>query len=213
MSLINLLQQDLQLGILLIVSLMFALTLHEFGHAYAAYLCGDRTAQMEGRMSINPFVHLDIFGSLMLLFVGIGYAKPVPVNPRNFRYKNADLYVSAAGPGMNLLQALVGGIILHFLSNAGGLTQNVFQLLYLFMLINMSLCIFNLIPLGPLDGSYVLPHFLPTELRRKYQIWNMQYGTYAIMGLLLLSVFLPGWSPFSWISRVSQGFVGLIISA
>ncbi|MBF0287320.1 MAG: site-2 protease family protein [SAR324 cluster bacterium] len=167
---------------------------------------------MHGRMSINPFVHLDIFGSLMLLFVGIGYAKPVPVDPRNFRYKNADLYVSAAGPGMNLLLALIGGIFLHLLSSAGGLSQTAFQLLYLFMLINMSLCLFNLIPLGPLDGSYVLPHFLPVDIRRKYQMWNMQYGTHAIMGMLLLSIFLPSWSPFSWISRLSQGFIGMIIS-
>ena len=101
MSLINLIQQDPRLGILLIAALMFALTLHEFGHAYVAYLCGDSTARLQGRMSINPFVHLDVFGSLMLLFVGIGYAKPVPVDPRNFRIRNAHLYVAAAGPGMN----------------------------------------------------------------------------------------------------------------
>ncbi len=211
MSLINLLQQNPQVGILLLVSLIFALTLHEFGHAYVAYLCGDPTAKMLGRMNINPLAHLDIFGSLMLLFVGIGYAKPVPVDPRNFRYRNSDLYVSAAGPAMNLLLAIAGGIIFNILSASGALNESNAQFLFLFMLINMSLCLFNLIPLGPLDGSYVLPYLLPQDLRHKYQRWNMRYGTHAIMGLLLLSIFLPSWSPFTWISRMSREVIGVVI--
>ena len=211
MSLINLIQQDPRLGILLIVALMFALTLHEFGHAYVAYLCGDSTARLQGRMSINPFVHLDIFGSLMLLFVGIGYAKPVPVDPQNFRYRNSHLYVAAAGPGMNLLLTILGGVLMHVFSSSG---LTVFQwqpFLFLFMFINMSLCLFNLIPLGPLDGSYVLPYLLPSHARRKYILWNMQYGTLAIVGLLLISLFVPAWSPFSWIGGISREFVFFLI--
>lgn len=211
MSLFNLLQQDWQLGVLLIVALMFALTLHEFGHAYVAYLCGDSTAKLQGRMNINPLSHLDVFGSLMLLFVGIGYAKPVPVDPRNFRYRNSHLYISAAGPGMNLLLALLGGVLVHIFSSSGALSYDTAQFLFIFMLINMSLCLFNLIPLGPLDGSYVLPYLLPQNARHKYVLWNMQYGTYAILGLLLLSIFLPAWSPLSWISRISQSVVRFIL--
>ena len=211
MSLFNWIQQDWQLGILLIVALMFALTLHEFGHAYLAYLCGDSTAKYQGRMSINPFVHLDVFGSLMLLFVGIGYAKPVPVDPRNFRYRNAHLYISAAGPGMNLLLALLGGILVHVLSFSGTLNQDMLQFLFIFMIVNMSLCLFNLIPLGPLDGSYVFPYLLPQNTRRKYILWNMQYGTYAILGLLLITVFWPASSPLAWISQISRTFVRTLI--
>ena len=211
MSLINLIQQEPRLGILLIVALMFALTLHEFGHAYVAYLCGDSTARLQGRMSINPFVHLDIFGSLMLLFVGIGYAKPVPVDPRNFRYRYAHLYVAAAGPGMNLLLTIAGGMLAHAFSSSGFSAFQWEPFLFIFMLINMSLCLFNLIPLGPLDGSYVLPYLLPPGARRKYNIWNMQYGTYAIIGLLLISVTFPGWSPLSWISRISREVVFFLV--
>lgn len=211
MSLFNWIQQDWQLGILLIVALMFALTLHEFGHAYVAYLCGDSTAKYQGRMSINPLVHLDVFGSLMLLFVGIGYAKPVPVDERNFRYRNSHLYISAAGPGMNLLLALLGGILVHVLSFSGALNQDMLQFLFIFMIVNMSLCLFNLIPLGPLDGSYVLPYLLPQNTRRKYVLWNMKYGSYAILGLLLLTVFWPASSPLAWISQISRTFVGAIL--
>ena len=209
--LFNFLLENPQAGILLLVSLIFALTLHEFGHAYVAYLCGDPTAKLLGRMNINPLSHLDPVGSLMLLFVGIGYAKPVPVDPRNFRYRNSDLYVSAAGPAMNLLLTLVGGILFNFLSSSGALTESIAQFLYLFMLINMSLCLFNLVPLGPLDGSYVLPYLLPRDIRHKYQQWNRQYGTQAIMGLLLLSFFLPSWSPFIWISRMSREVISIIL--
>ena len=211
MSLINLIQQDPRLGILLIVALMFALTLHEFGHAYVANLCGDSTARLQGRMSINPFVHLDVFGSLMLLFVGIGYAKPVPVDPRNFRFRNSHLYVAAAGPGMNLILTIIGAGLMNVFSSSG-LTAFQWQpFLFLFMFINMSLCLFNLIPLGPLDGSYVLPYMLPSRARRKYIIWNMQYGTIAIVGLLLISLFIPAWSPFSWIAGISREFVFFLI--
>ncbi|MBF0276981.1 MAG: site-2 protease family protein [SAR324 cluster bacterium] len=166
---------------------------------------------MLGRMNINPLAHLDIFGSLMLLFVGIGYAKPVPVDPRNFRFRNSDLYVSGAGPAMNLLLTFLGAVLFNILASSGALNDSIAQFLFLFMLINMSLCLFNLIPLGPLDGSYVLPYLLPADSRRKYQMWNRQYGTHAIMGLLLLSIFLPSWSPFSWISRISREVIRILI--
>ena len=79
-----------QVLIILVFCLIFALTLHEFAHAYVAYLCGDDTAKMAGRMSLNPFVHLDLFGSLMVLIALFGYARPVPVNPNNYRFRNAD---------------------------------------------------------------------------------------------------------------------------
>ncbi|MGK5093612.1 site-2 protease family protein [Deltaproteobacteria bacterium TL4] len=204
-----------QVLIVLLFCLMFALTLHEFAHAAMAFLCGDATAKRQGRMSLNPLAHLDLFGSLMLIFVGFGYAKPVPVNPLNFRYKNSDFYVAAAGPGMNLVLAIAAAILWKLLAVFGILGMTAFplpDLLYMFMFINLNLCFFNLIPLGPLDGSYVLPHFLPFQTKRRFQIWNMQYGTQMILGLMILSYVLnqlnlSSLSPFRWLSKLSQWII------
>ena len=196
-----------QVLIILAFCLIFALTFHEFGHAYTAHLCGDDTAKAAGRMSLNPLVHLDLFGSLMVLIVGFGYARPVPVNPNNYRVRNADFYIASAGPLMNLLL----GIIAAFLY--GVLAQNsitilagvpLLFLLKLFIIINFNLFLFNLIPLGPLDGNSVFPHFLPPNLRIRYQHWNFRYGSYALMGLILLSILLPNFSAFSWITSISM---------
>ena len=196
-----------QVLIILAFCLIFALTFHEFGHAYTAYLCGDDTAKAAGRMSLNPLMHLDLFGSLMVLIVGFGYARPVPVNPNNYRVRNADFYIASAGPLMNLLL----GIIAAFLY--GVLAQNsitilagvpLLFLLKLFIIINFNLFLFNLIPLGPLDGNSVFPHFLPANLRIRFQHWNFRYGSYALIGLVLLSILLPGFSAFSWITSISM---------
>ena len=196
-----------QVLIILAFCLIFALTFHEFGHAYTAHLCGDDTAKAAGRMTLNPLVHLDLFGSLMVLIVGFGYARPVPVNPNNYRVRNADFYIASAGPLMNLLL----GIIAAFLY--GVLAQNsitilagvpLLFLLKLFIIINFNLFLFNLIPLGPLDGNSVFPYFLPANLRIRFQHWNFRYGSYALIGLVLLSILLPGFSAFSWITSISM---------
>ena len=203
-----------QVLIILAFCLIFALTFHEFGHAYTAHLCGDDTAKAAGRMTLNPLVHLDIFGSLMVLIVGFGYARPVPVNPNNYRVRNADFYIASAGPLMNLLL----GIIAAFLY--GVLAQNsitilagvpLLFLLKLFIIINFNLFLFNLIPLGPLDGNSVFPHFLPANLRIRFQHWNFRYGSYALIGLVLLSILLPGFSAFSWITSISMSMTNGLI--
>ena len=196
-----------QVLIILAFCLIFALTFHEFGHAYTAHLCGDDTAKAAGRMSLNPLVHLDLFGSLMVLIVGFGYARPVPVNPSNYRVRNADFYIASAGPLMNLLLGLIGtflyGILAH---NSISILAGVplLLLLKLFVIINFNLFLFNLIPLGPLDGNSVIPHFLPPNLRIRYQNWNFRYGSYALVGLVLLSILLPNFSAFSWITSISM---------
>ena len=212
--LISLAQTQPQLFILLVFSLMFALTFHEFAHAYVAYLCGDPTAKMNGRMNINPLAHLDLFGSLMILFVGFGYAKPVPVDPRHFKSRHGEFYVAAAGPGMNLLLTIAGGILFQIMAKTGlflGGSVPVGDLLYLFMFISMNLCVFNQIPLGPLDGSYVLPRLLPVDLRIRYDRWNQQYGTYVVLGLFLVSYALPGVNPFRAITVISKSFIGFLL--
>ena len=203
-----------QVLIILAFCLIFALTFHEFGHAYTAHLCGDDTAKAAGRISINPLVHLDLFGSLMVLIVGFGYARPVPVNPNNYRVRNADFYIASAGPLMNLLLGIVGAFLY------GILAQNnitilagvpLLFLLKLFIIINFNLFLFNLIPLGPLDGNSVFPHFLPPNLRIRYQHWNFRYGSYALIGLVLLSILLPNFNAFSWITSISMSITNRIL--
>ena len=196
-----------QVLIILAFCLIFALTFHEFGHAYIAYLCGDDTAKSAGRMSLNPLVHLDLFGSIMVLIAGFGYARPVPVNPNNYRVRNADFYIASAGPLMNLLLGIIGALLYGILAQNGITLLAGIPLLFLlklFIIINFNLFLFNLIPLGPLDGNSVFPHFLPTNLRIRYQHWNFRYGSYALVGLVLLSIMLPNFSAFSWINSVSM---------
>ena len=196
-----------QVLIILAFCLIFALTFHEFGHAYTAHLCGDDTAKSAGRMSLNPLVHLDLFGSLMVLIVGFGYARPVPVNPNNYRVLNADFYVASAGPLMNLLMGIIGAFLYGILAlNSITILAGVplLFLLKLFIIINFNLFLFNLIPLGPLDGNSVFPHFLPPNLRIRYQHWNFRYGSYVLIGLVLLSILLPNFSAFSWITSISM---------
>jgi len=196
-----------QVLIILAFCLIFALTFHEFGHAYTAHLCGDNTAKAAGRMSLNPLVHLDLFGSLMVLLVGFGYARPVPVNPNNYRVRNADFYIASAGPLMNLLLGMIGAFLYGILAqNSITILAGVppLFLLKMFIIINFNLFLFNLIPLGPLDGNSVFPHFLPQNLRIRYQHWNFRYGSYALIGLVLLSIMLPNFSAFSWITSVSM---------
>ena len=196
-----------QVLIILAFCLIFALTFHEFGHAYTAHLCGDDTAKAAGRMSLNPLVHLDIFGSLMVLILGFGYARPVPVNPNNYRVRNADFYIASAGPLMNFLLGIIGAFLYGILAqNSITILAGVplLFLLKLFIIINFNLFLFNLIPLGPLDGNLVFPHFLPPNLRTRYQHWNFRYGSYALIGLVLLSILLPNFSAFRWITSISM---------
>ena len=196
-----------QVLIILVFCLIFALTFHEFGHAYTAHLCGDDTAKAAGRMSLNSLVHLDLYGSLMVLIVGFGYARPVPVNPNNYRVRNADFYIASAGPLMNLLLGIIGAFLYGILAqNSITILAGVplLFLLKLFIIINFNLFLFNLIPLGPLDGNSVFPHFLPPNLRIRYQHWNFRYGSYALIGLVLLSILLPNFSAFSWITSISM---------
>ena len=203
-----------QVLIILAFCLIFALTFHEFGHAYTAHLCGDDTAKAAGRMSLNPLVHLDIFGSLMVLIVGVGYARPVPVNPNNYRVRNADFYIASAGPLMNLLLGIIGAFLYGILAqNSITILAGVplLFLLKLFIIINFNLFLFNLIPLGPLDGNSVFPHFLPPNLRIRYQHWNFRYGSYALIGLVLLSILLPNFSAFSWITSISMSMTNRLL--
>lgn len=173
--------------ILTIPALLWALSFHEFCHGLAAKLVGDPTAERSGRLSLNPFHHFDLIGTLMLLFVGFGWAKPVPINTRYFKHPRRDLIiVSLAGVAGNLLTAILtvlffkyfGRQWLNLTGEAGFIVLR--QMLYM----NMGLAAFNLIPIPPLDGSRVLEAFLPYKYMH-YYYWLEERGTIILLILLL----------------------------
>ena len=141
------------------------LPFHEFAHALAAHLLGDDTAKWNGRLTLNPLRHLDPFGTLMLVLVGVGYAKPVPVNPFNFRNRKRDMALTAlAGPVSNVLLALVFLFLYGLLYRALYSVQFLLDMIWLTAYISLALAIFNIIPVSPLDGSKVLFALLPAIL-------------------------------------------------
>ncbi|MCE5208802.1 MAG: site-2 protease family protein [Chloroflexi bacterium] len=151
-----------------IITLMIAFTVHEFSHAWVANAFGDDTPRANGRLSLNPAVHLDLLGTLMLLFAGFGWAKPVPVNPYALKRRSpaALMLVSLAGPLSNFVLAVLAAIPLRFglipaVYNWPGFLPTPYSFLLNFMVINILLMLFNLIPLSPLDGEKVLEYFLP----------------------------------------------------
>ena len=161
--------------ILSIPGLFLALTFHEFAHGYVAYLMGDNTARYSGRLSLNPMAHLDIWGTLCLLFSHFGWAKPVPINPANFRdQKKGIIAVSLAGPMANFLLAVICWVIYVLLEKYVPFSKISIFFAQIFMyatFMNVGLMVFNLIPIPPLDGSKILMEFLPYRYRYKmYQI-------------------------------------------
>ena len=182
---------EILLFALITIALILSLSFHEYAHAAVARLFGDRTAEMAGRLTINPLAHIDPMGLLMVVLVGFGYARPVPVDPRFLRSPRADLWVAAAGPAMNLLLAVVvwNGFLLLRGADFGFVFMPASEtFVVLLVRINLILMLFNLIPLGPLDGHWILPHLLPDTAARWYRFNNARYGTYVLFGLIMLVV-------------------------
>ena len=181
--------------------LLLALPLHEFAHAWVAYRFGDMTAKNQGRLSLNPFRHLDPLGSLMMYVAHFGWAKPVPVDPRNFRRKRLGmLLVAVAGPISNLLLAFVSMLLIGLLTKlmmTGVLTvtegwgsavlSGAFDLLSMLVQINILLAVFNMLPVPPLDGSRVLSSFLP----EKWMIRLASMERWIGLAFLLVVIVLP----------------------
>ncbi len=191
-----------------IISLLPALTVHEWAHGFAAYKLGDSTAKADGRLSLNPLDHLDPIGALMMLFVGFGWAKPVPVNTRYFKKPKRDFaIVSLAGPIANFVLAFIFAflcVIASYVFYTTGLINNttadvVMAIFEYSLLMNLGLGTFNLIPLPPLDGSNVVVCLLPNHLGAKFSKLRY-YSHYIFIGLILLS-YMP--FPFSLIYDIA----------
>lgn len=186
---------------LYIIIILISLSVHELFHGYVAYRCGDATARNFGRLTLNPLRHLDPIGTIMMMCFGFGYAKPVPINPRNFNHFKRDLcFVSLAGPFSNLCLSFIGGIAYYiswaltnnhiynmFMQGNFSYTPSIAVDIWLFfcfnfMIANASLAVFNLLPIPPLDGSRIVSTLLPGKISYYY----LKYEQYIMIALFLL---------------------------
>ena len=191
-----------------VFALLFALSVHEYAHAFVAYKCGDNTAALYGRLTVNPLKHIDYFGALMLFLVGFGWAKPVPVNFNNLKHRKRDsVFVSLAGILANILLAFVFTGLWMLITTfvpTGFLAENrfVYMLVYLVyyfllfsILLNIGLALFNILPLYPLDGYRVLEVFFGGE--NKVTAFLRQYS-FIIFVVIIIWNYIPIFSPFDW---------------
>lgn len=193
---INTLEAILALILFLIIPLLFSLAFHELAHGYVAYKFGDPTAKAMGRLTLNPFKHLDITGTILLLVVGLGWAKPVPVNILNIPNRTHQMLVALAGPLANIILAIFCAILLMIHSNYVSFPLEPLPTLILGALIriNLGLAVFNLLPIPPLDGSRILSWLLPQSVEEKMQ--SVERFGFVI---LLLIMFTIG---FGWVFNI-----------
>lgn len=210
---------DIPLKLISVALVILSASLHEFGHAFAAYRCGDPTAKEQGRLTLNPLAHIDPFGSVLLpvllVLSGMGYiayAKPVPYNPNRLKNpKRDEVIVAFAGPIANILQAVVGAVVFRALDaqldagnrvlidsfQTGGWAFWLMQVLYIYISVNCSLAFFNLLPIPPLDGSAIISPLLSGEARRTY--YQVQrYALPITLGLIWLLPRFTGINPIGW---------------
>ena len=179
--------------------LIIAVTVHEFFHAFTAYRLGDPTPRSQGRLSLNPLVHLDPLGTLALFLIGFGWGKPVEFYPPNLKRPRQDAaLISLSGPVSNLIMATLAAIIGRTL-----LEPNTASFLLPFIYINVILAVFNLVPIGPLDGQKIVFALLPRDLAYEYQAIMARYGTLILIFFLI---------PFFGSTPPIQALIGPVVS-
>ena len=195
------------------IVLLIALPIHEFAHAWAANSFGDDTPRLYGRLTLNPLAHLDLLGSIMLIVVGFGWAKPVPVNPYALqrRSESALMWVALAGPLSNLIQAIIGAIVLRVLLSfpaliSGTISTYVFYFLVQYIWINIALMLFNLLPISPLDGDKVADYLMPPPWQAPWQAIR-PYGPF----FLLILIFAGRQFGFSPIAGPADALLTLLV--
>ncbi len=180
------------LFVIVAVAVLFSIILHEVAHGLVAHWCGDDTAKYNGRLSLNPVKHIDPIGAIMILLVGFGYAKPVPVNPNNFRsYRKGCILVSVAGVATNIIIALISGLLYGLFAalagEAGNVALSFIALLFSYLcMFNCYLCFFNLLPLFPLDGYNLIAALCKRE--NGFTRFMRRYGQYILFALIIVSV-------------------------
>ncbi|MGN0521782.1 MAG: site-2 protease family protein [Eubacterium sp.] len=183
------------------------LPIHELAHGLIANKLGDDTAKLQGRLTINPFAHLNPLGTIMIFLFGIGYANPVPVNPARLKHPRRDMAIVAfAGPVSNILIGFVSGFIFCALSafdNGSTVMYAVEYFFYFAASVNVTLAVFNLLPIPPLDGSKILAAVLPDKIYFKY----MQYERYIMIALMILLFVGVLDGVISWLSNIMMNFI------
>ena len=205
--------------ILIIPGILIGLTFHEFAHAFVADRLGDKTAKFQGRLTLNPFAHIDIIGFIMILLVGFGWAKPVEINPNAFKNRNKDdLKVSVAGPLANLITAFLAALLTVFLykfifsSSNYNLVSNIIVKIILYVVnINCMLFVFNLIPIPGLDGFHILRDVFPSFF---YNISDTLYRYQLIILLIFVAtpianyvVGIPSMAIYSKIMTIANSII------
>ncbi|MFA8342279.1 MAG: site-2 protease family protein [Rhodothermaceae bacterium] len=210
---------DIQVNERLIRFLIFlplfflSLAIHEFAHAWSAYKFGDNTAKNEGRLTLNPLKHIDLFGSVLMPimafasgFALIGWAKPVPVNPRNFRNPHRDdIVVSAAGPISNFVLSFIFFAFFILLQLLEVNNPRVFNILWMGVYFNVFLGLFNLLPIPPLDGSHIVFNLFPNRLTASF----MRLGIYGTI-VLMVFIYSPLWALFIKFVNYILGFFNFL---
>ena len=191
------------------VIVFVVLPVHEFAHAWAAHKLGDDTAKWNGRLTLNPLRHLDVFGTLMLVLFGVGYAKPVPINTYNFRnYKRDTALCALAGPLSNIIMAIVAvglfRVCCFFVTDSALLSYLWLILINVFASVNISLAVFNLLPIPPLDGSKIFGIFLPDKWVDFMENYSRQIS-FAVLLLLFTGVLDV---PLSFLRQLLGGIIG-----
>jgi len=188
----NFLQVSPAYIISLIITLLIAFTVHEFSHAWVATAFGDETPRLNGRLTLNPFAHLDLIGTILLLVAGFGWAKPVPIDPYTLQRRSpfALLWVALAGPCSNFVMAVVAAIplrlgIIPFIISSNGLLPTPYYFLNVFIDINLVLLLFNLIPIAPLDGEKILDAVLPPSAARVFDSIR-PYGPLILLAIVFV---------------------------
>lgn len=203
--------------LLTLPAVLVAITFHEYAHAFAADKLGDDTPRRQGRLNLNPFSHLDFFGSIMLVFAGFGWGKPVEINPRNFnrnvKMTTGEMIVAAAGPIMNIVLAFIFAVIyfaiIKFVPTFGATSVGgiILLLIQICISINVGLGIFNLIPLPPLDGSKIIMGFLPYNVRGWFEKY---YQVFYIAFIVIWVTGIAGYIISPVIELVSSGIIRLV---
>ncbi len=215
-----------------LIAMLFALSFHEWAHAFAADRLGDKTARLEGRLTLNPLAHLDMTGTILFLLIGFGWGKPVPFDPRQLQHPKRDSAIIAfAGPLSNLFLSFLFFCLLFVffpeiittgaistmndsLTSSDRLIVFVQQVLLASVFINLGLMAFNLLPVAPLDGSKIVARFIPLRFEDHYEQW-MRFGPFVLLGILLLERVIN--FPFLtwWVSgiadRVFHFFVSIVL--
>lgn len=187
-----------------IISLLISLTIHELAHAYTSFKLGDSTAKIDGRISLNPINHIDPYGFLAILIVGFGWAKPVMMNPYNFKnYRDGIFFTALAGPVSNIIQAILGTLLLNF-----NFPIIVLEFIQVFVLINIILASFNILPIPPLDGYKVFSRILSDKLYFQAEYYERKYGFIILMVFLISGLLRTIWFP---VYNFLLNFVNLFI--